>query len=73
MPRLDKLLFFIVFPCYIFAQEIDSSLVELNKNVASAINDTQKVETLLQIGDYQTEKELKRAHQNTLILVKEML
>lgn len=66
MPRLYKLLFFIVFPCYIFAQEIDSSLVQLNKNVVSAINDAQKVEALLQIGDYQTEKELKRAEQHFL-------
>ena len=63
MPRLHKLLFLIVFPCYVFAQEIDATFVQLNKNVASAINDTKKVEALIKIADYQTQKELKRAEQ----------
>ncbi len=66
MPRLTKLLFFIVFPCYVFAQEIDSTLLQLNEKVLNASNEEQKVTALLKIGDYQTEKDIKRAEQHFL-------
>lgn len=70
MPRLTKLLFFIVFPCYVFAQEVDTTLLTLKKNLTTAGNANQKVEALLKIGYYQTEKELKRAEQHFLDALK---
>lgn len=66
MPRIYRLLFFILFPCCVFAQEVDTTLVMLQKNLASAERDDRKVEALLKIADYQTEKELKRAEQYLL-------
>jgi tetratricopeptide (TPR) repeat protein/DNA-binding CsgD family transcriptional regulator len=48
------------------SQEVDSTLIQLKNNVSLASNSTQKVEDLLKIGDYQTEKEIKRAEQHFL-------
>lgn len=66
MPRFTKLLFLIVFPCYVFAQEVDTKLLTLKKNLTTAENTDQKIEALLQIGDYQIERELLRAEQYLL-------
>ena len=72
VPRL--LIINLLFPCLLFSQEVDSILVRLNKNLAIAKNDTQKVEALLEIGEYQTQRESLRAEQyllDALTLIKE--
>ena len=66
MKRIPRLLFIVLFPCIIYSQEIDSTFVQLNRNLESAVNDQQRVDAIIKIGDYQIGKEVLRAEQHFL-------
>lgn len=68
MKRFPRLLIIaVLFPCFLFSQEaIDSTLVRLNKNLTTTKNDTQKVEALLEIGEYLTQRKILKAEQYLL-------
>lgn len=65
-----RLLFIVLFPCFVFSQEVDISLTKLKDSLALANNEQQKVNALLKIGNYQIEKEIKRAEQHFLDALK---
>lgn len=56
-----KLLFLFIAFGTIFAQEVDSTLVQLKTNLEKASNEEDKVKAFLAIGDYQLERNLNEA------------
>ena len=63
---LPRLIFSLLLPSILFSQEIDTTFLRLTEQLELAESRNDKVEALLEIGDYQTEKELKRAEQHFL-------
>ena len=58
-----KLLFLFIAYGTTFAQEIDSTLVQFQKNLERASNEEEKMKALLEIGKYQVEREFNQAEQ----------
>ncbi len=63
MKSLPHFIIVMLFPCILYSQEIDSIHVRLKDNLEKAMNSRERIDALIMMGIYQTDRETLRAEQ----------